>query len=81
MLFRSNGKTPEVTLGQAKEMGYAVSIVPGLLLASVIGAVDQALEGLKREQRHPVPIADLGPREMFNRVGALEWDPLRTRYR
>ena len=76
-----NGKTPEVTLGQAKEMGYAVSIVPGLLLASVIGAVDQALEGLKREQRHPVPIADLGPREMFNRVGALEWDPLRTRYR
>ena len=76
-----NGKTPEVTLGQAKEMGYVVSIVPGLLLASVIGAVDQALEGLKREQRHPVPIADLGPREMFNRVGALEWDPLRTRYR
>lgn len=76
-----NGKTPDVSLGQAKEMGYAVSIVPGLLLASVIGAVDQALEGLKREQRHPIPIADLGPREMFNRVGALDWDPLRTRYR
>jgi 2-methylisocitrate lyase-like PEP mutase family enzyme len=75
------GKTPEVGLEKAKEMGYAIAIVPGLLLANVIGACDAALQALRREMRHPVPVADLSPREMFRRAGADEWDPRRTQYR
>ena len=54
------GKTPEIMLPRAKEMGFAISIVPGLLIATVVGACDQVLAALKREQRHPVPLADLG---------------------
>jgi len=76
-----NGKSPEIGLDKARAMGYRIAIVPGLLLATVIGACDEALSALKREQRHPVPPADLGPREMFARVGADEWEPRRTRYR
>ena len=75
------GKTPEINLDEAKAMGYAIAIVPGLLLASVVGACDQALAALKRERRHPAPLADLGPRQLFQRAGADEWDPRRTKYR
>ena len=30
---------------------------------------------------HPVPRTDMTVREAFNRVGATEWDALRTRFR
>ena len=30
---------------------------------------------------HPVPRTDMTVREAFNRVGADEWDTLRTRFR
>jgi 2-methylisocitrate lyase-like PEP mutase family enzyme len=75
------GKTPEIHLDKAKEFGYGIAIVPGLMLATVIGACDQMLAALKREGRHPVPPADLGPKEMFARVGTAEWDPRRVKYR
>jgi 2-methylisocitrate lyase-like PEP mutase family enzyme len=75
------GKTPEVTFTQAKEMGYGIAIVPGLLFIQVIGACEQALNAMKAEDRHPVPLADLSPAEAFARVGANEWDPRREQYR
>ena len=56
-------------------------LADGLFQQFSLQYTQRVVAALKREQRHPVPIADLGPREMFNRVGALEWDPLRTRYR
>jgi 2-methylisocitrate lyase-like PEP mutase family enzyme len=75
------GKTPEVSLDEAKAMGYRIAILPGLLFKTVIGACDDILAATKREARHPTPIRDMTVREGFARVGANEWDPLRTRFR
>ena len=62
-------------------MGYKVAILPALLFTAVIGVCDAMLEELRRTRRHPVPAADLTPAEAFRRLGAEEWDPLRTRFR
>jgi 2-methylisocitrate lyase-like PEP mutase family enzyme len=75
------GKTPEIDLLRAQEMGYRLAIVPGLLLKAVIGACDEVLAALKAHHIHPVPRTDITVREAFNRVGAEEWDLLRTRFR
>ena len=75
------GKTPEIDLRRAQEMGYRLAIVPGLLLKAVIGACDEVLAELKAKHVHPVPRTDMTVREAFNRVGAMEWDALRTRFR
>jgi 2-methylisocitrate lyase-like PEP mutase family enzyme len=75
------GKTPEVSFAEAQEMGYKISIVPGLLFIQVIGACDHALSAMKAEGRHPEPLADLSPADAFARVGAAEWDPRREQYR
>lgn len=75
------GKTPEIDLRRAQEMGYRLAIVPGLLLKEVIGACDEMLAELKATHVHPVPRKDMTVREAFNRVGATEWDALRTRFR
>lgn len=75
------GKTPDVDLRHAQEMGYRLAIVPGLLLKAVIGACDEVLAELNATHRHPVPRHDMTVRDAFNRVGAVEWDALRTRFR
>jgi 2-methylisocitrate lyase-like PEP mutase family enzyme len=75
------GKTPEIDLHRAQAMGYRLAIVPGLLLKAVIGACDEVLAELKARHIHPVPRTDMTVREAFNRVGADEWDALRTRFR
>jgi 2-methylisocitrate lyase-like PEP mutase family enzyme len=75
------GKTPEIDLHRAEAMGYRLAIVPGLLLKAVIGACDEVLAELKARHIHPVPRTDMTVREAFNRVGADEWDTLRTRFR
>lgn len=73
------GKTPEIDLRNAQEMGYRLAIVPGLLLKAVIGACDNALAALKSTHMHPA--AGMTVRQAFDRVGAREWDELRTRFR
>jgi 2-methylisocitrate lyase-like PEP mutase family enzyme len=75
------GKTPDIDLRQAQTMGYRLAIVPGLLLKAVIGACDEALTELRATHMHPVPRHDMTVRDAFNRVGAEEWDALRTRFR
>ena len=75
------GKTPDISLDDAQSMGYKVAILPALLFTAVIGVCDVMLEELRRTRRHPVPAADLTPAEAFRRLGAEEWDPLRTRFR
>jgi 2-methylisocitrate lyase-like PEP mutase family enzyme len=75
------GKTPEIDLRRAQQMGYRLAIVPGLLLKAVIGACDEMLAELKAKFVHPVPRTDMTVRDAFNRVGADEWDTLRTRFR
>lgn len=75
------GKTPEIAFADAQAMGYRLAIVPGLLLKAVIGACDDALAELKARGAHPVPKHDMTVRDAFKRVGADEWDELRTRFR
>jgi len=75
------GKTPELDLREAQAMGYKLAIVPGLLFKAAMSACDDALSRLKAEHRHPEPANRLTVRQAFARVGAAEWDDLRTRFR
>jgi hypothetical protein len=70
------GKTPDVTLDEAQTMGYKLAILPVLLFNAVVGVCDQMLGDLKQKRRHPIPGADVAPKEFFRRMGAEEWDKL-----
>ncbi|OJU38291.1 MAG: carboxyvinyl-carboxyphosphonate phosphorylmutase [Alphaproteobacteria bacterium 65-37] len=72
------GKTPEVTLEAAEGMGYAIAIVPGLLLGGIIQTCDRLLGDLKEGKFPPVTGS---PGKTFARFGAAEWDERRTAFR
>ncbi|WP_043284043.1 isocitrate lyase/PEP mutase family protein [Paraburkholderia oxyphila] len=75
------GKTPDVHLRDVEQMGYRIAILPSLLIGAVAQACETALVSL-RESREPPPSAGDAPvRERFRRLGADEWDALRTRFR
>jgi len=73
------GRTPDVTMAQAAEMGFRVAILPGLLITAAIGAFDAALAAFAATG---VVDSSTGPnvRELFGRLGAPEWDRLRRQY-
>ncbi|MCA0304097.1 MAG: isocitrate lyase/PEP mutase family protein [Proteobacteria bacterium] len=75
------GKTPEIDLRDAQKMGYRLAIVPGLLFKTVMASCDDALAALKKEHRHPVPGRPMTVQQAFARVGANDWDPMRTAFR
>ncbi len=68
------GKTPEIAIDDAQSMGYKLAILPVLLFNAVVGVCDRMLDELKRQRRHPMPVADVPPKEFFRRMGADEWD-------
>jgi 2-methylisocitrate lyase-like PEP mutase family enzyme len=72
------GKTPDVTLDDAQAMGYKLAILPVLLFNAVVGICDRMLDELKRQRRHPMPVADVAPKEFFRRMGAEQWDKIKT---
>ncbi len=77
-----NGKTPSVDFSWAEQVGYRITIVPGLLLRTVIGACDAVLAELKSTNRHPAPPdIDRTPAQTFARFGADTWNDRRTKYR
>jgi len=71
------GKTPDVAIAEAQAMGYKLAILPVLLFNAVVGVCDRMLDELKQKRRHPIPGADVAPREFFRRMGAEEWDRIR----
>jgi 2-methylisocitrate lyase-like PEP mutase family enzyme len=75
------GKTPDVDLKLAQALGYKLAIVPGLLFKAVMGACDEALAALKATSAHPPVAGNMTVRDAFRRMGAEEWDALRTRFR
>jgi len=75
------GKSPDLDLHDAQAMGYRLAIVPGLLFKATMAACDDALAALRAQHRHPVPAHQMTVRQAFARVGAEEWDALRTRFR
>jgi 2-methylisocitrate lyase-like PEP mutase family enzyme len=74
------GKTPEVSLERAADLGYRLVIVPVLVLGAVIAAAEAALAGLKRTGRHPDGVPPVPVDEIFARAGAGAWDEVRRRY-
>ena len=72
------GKTPEIDLDVAERMGYAIAIVPGLLLGGIIQTCDRLLGDLKQGKFPPVSGS---PGKTFARFGAAEWDERRTAFR
>jgi 2-methylisocitrate lyase-like PEP mutase family enzyme len=74
------GKTPDVGLDRAAELGFRLAIVPVLVLAAVVAAADDALAGLRRTGRHPDGVPATPVAELFARAGAGEWDEVRSRY-
>jgi 2-methylisocitrate lyase-like PEP mutase family enzyme len=74
------GRTPELDLRDVERFGYRLSIVPGLLLGTMLSSGTAALEELKESHRHPVQLQDLDVRERFGLLGAPEWDAVAERY-
>ena len=74
------GKTPDVSFAEAQAMGYRLVILPGMLFKAVMSTCDRVLEDTKRLGRHASPGTEMSPQEAFNRVGALEWDEISSRY-
>lgn len=75
------GKTPNIALADAEAMGFAVSIVPGLLLKGIISTCEQLLTALKSEGRLPPFTVDSSPAKTFARFDAAIWDERRTAFR
>ncbi len=74
------GKTPGITLDEAQTMGYKLAILPTLLFNAVVGVCDRMLGELKTTRRHPMPVADVAPKEFFRRMGAADWDKVTGTY-
>ena len=74
------GKSPNVTFEQARQAGYKVAIVPGLLMTNVVATCEILLEEMKQLGAHPKFAKEMTVRELFSRFGADDWDPLRERY-
>ncbi len=73
------GKTPALDLAEAERLGFKLAILPGLLFKGAINAFDALLAEVKMTKRHPAMGATV--RDVFRRMGAEEWDPLRERFR
>jgi len=72
------GKTPDVSLDDAQVMGYKLAILPVLLFNAVVGVADKMLDELKQKRRHPMPVADVAPKDFFKRMGAEDWDKIKS---
>ncbi|WP_421990212.1 isocitrate lyase/PEP mutase family protein [Roseococcus sp.] len=75
------GKTPDLALGEAEAMGYRLTIMPGLLLSTIMMACDEVLRQVRETDAPPSSVGVPSVRARFQRWGADEWDALRTRFR
>ena len=71
------GKSPDISLDEAEATGFAMTILPDILWREVVMRSEAVLGDLAAGQ---LPPQDQGirVRELFDRVGAGEWDALRT---
>jgi 2-methylisocitrate lyase-like PEP mutase family enzyme len=74
------GKTPMVDMKTAADMGFGITIVPGIVVTAAITAIDAALAALRDGGEYPELHGHADIRAIFHRAGAADWDPLRTRY-
>ena len=72
------GRTPVMDLRVAADMGYRVAILPTLLLNVTVAAADAALAAVRATAT--MDPDQPSPADIFRRVGADEWDALRSRF-
>jgi 2-methylisocitrate lyase-like PEP mutase family enzyme len=77
--FVAGGKTPAIELDAARRMGFAIAILPGLLVGGIIQICDQLLADVLVHGK--LPPATRSPAQGFARFGAAEWDKRRTAFR
>ena len=73
------GKTPDIDLATAAEMGFRLAILPDVLWREIVMVCEGVLGNLAAG-RLPDQSTGLTVRELFERAGAGEWDALRTRF-
>lgn len=73
------GKSPPVELGRLAEAGYALAILPDVLWREMVAAAEGAL-ALLTTGALPDQDAGLTVRDLFERVGAEDWDRLRDAF-
>jgi 2-methylisocitrate lyase-like PEP mutase family enzyme len=73
------GKTPDIDLATAKEMGFRLAILPDVLMREIVMTCERVL-GDVAAGRLPDQKIGLNVRDLFQRAGAEEWDALRTRF-
>jgi 2-methylisocitrate lyase-like PEP mutase family enzyme len=72
------GHSPDVRLEQLQEWGYAMTILPGLLVGTVVRAMMRALA----KAGAPTPMSPdiISPADLFNTVGLDDWLAAAERY-
>lgn len=75
------GRTPLLDLAEAEAMGYRMTILPGILLKSIIGTCEAVLQELKASHRLVAPKKGENVADLFRRLGSDEWNLLRKRFR
>jgi 2-methylisocitrate lyase-like PEP mutase family enzyme len=66
------GKTPDIEMSRAAEMGYRLAIFPGLLLTAFISRGDEFLRALKCDGKAPTLPVNVELATAFKRMGSAE---------
>jgi 2-methylisocitrate lyase-like PEP mutase family enzyme len=74
------GKTPDLSFEEAAAMGYRIAILPGLLFKSAMATFDEVLAATRAAGRHATIRNELAPQQVFNRLGARDWDAISKQY-
>ena len=74
------GKTPDIAFDEAQAMGYRLAILPGILFKSAMATFDDVLQETRAAGRHAAIKNELKPQQVFDRLGAREWDGISKRY-
>lgn len=78
--YVEGGKTPDLTLDEARELGFKIAIIPGMLMRSVIMTCESLLPDLKQHNKLPDPNEGIGVREVFARFDTDYWDDIRVKF-
>jgi 2-methylisocitrate lyase-like PEP mutase family enzyme len=73
-------KTPPVAIEELRQIGYRISIYPGICMAAAIFSMREALRTLKEEGIGWDALHPIGPHEIFAAVGLEEWKTLEKKY-
>ena len=78
--YVEGGKTPDLTIDQARDLGFKLAILPGMLIRSVIMECESLLANLKQHNKLPDPNDGIGVREVFARFDTDYWDDIRVKF-